>query len=66
MNYGINELFGIPPVSVTVTLTNSLDLVGQFSLQVSSAILSVSRVHLGHTNRNVSVSHESQREIALV
>ena len=31
-----------------------------------TAIPSVSLVHLGHTNRNVSVSHESQREIALV
>ena len=31
-----------------------------------AAILSVSRVHLGHTNRNVLLSHKLQREIALV
>ena len=31
-----------------------------------AAILSVFRVHLGHTNRSVSLSHESQREIALL
>ena len=31
-----------------------------------AAILSVSKVHLGHTNRNVSLSHEPQREIPLL
>ena len=35
-------------------------------LKSFAAIPSVSRVHLGHTNRSVSLSHESQREIALV
>ena len=50
-------------------------LSGQFRRNASLAIPhhtsfaatpSVSWVHLGHTNRNVSVSHESQREVALV
>ena len=34
--------------------------------QSFTAIPSVSLVLFGHTNRNVSLSHESQREIALV
>ena len=34
-------------------------------LKSFAAIPSISRVHLGHTNRSVSLSHESQREIAL-
>ena len=35
-------------------------------LKSFAAIPSVSLVQLGHTNRNVFLSHESQREIALV
>ena len=35
-------------------------------LKSFAAILSVSLVQLGHTNRNVFLSHESQREIVLV
>ena len=35
-------------------------------LKSFAAILSVSLVQLGHTNRSVFLSHESQREIALV
>ena len=35
-------------------------------LKSFAAIPSVSLVRLGHTNRNVFLSHESQREIALV
>ena len=35
-------------------------------LESFAAIPSVSPVQLGHTNRNVFLSHESQREIALV
>ena len=35
-------------------------------LKSFAAIPSVSLVQLGHTNRSVFLSHESQREIALV
>ena len=35
-------------------------------LKSFAAIPSMSLVQLGHTNRNVFLSHESQREIALV
>ena len=35
-------------------------------LKSFAAIPSVSLVHLGHTNRSVFLSHESQREIDLV
>ena len=35
-------------------------------LKSFAAIPSVSLVQLGHTNRNVFLSHESQREIAVV
>ena len=35
-------------------------------LKSFAAIPSVSLVQLGHTNRNVFLSHESQRQIALV
>ena len=35
-------------------------------LKSFAAIPSVSPMQLGHTNRNVFLSHESQREIALV
>ena len=58
-----------------ITVTCFKPLCGMFRCSASLAIphrkmfaviLSVSLVHLGHTNRNVSVLHESQREIALV
>ena len=35
-------------------------------LKSFAAILSVSLVQLGHTNRSIFLSHESQRQIALV
>ena len=62
-------------LALPVTGRYTRNLSGQFRRNSSLAIPhhtsfaatpSVSWVHLGHTNHNVSVSHESQREVALV
>ena len=59
----------------TVAIASDFHLSGMFRRSASlaiphlksfAAIPSVSLVQLGHTNRSVFLSHESQREIALV
>ena len=66
---------GVQLLLVPSTINATLQLSGMFRRSASlaiphlksfAAIPSVSLVQLGHTNRSVFLSHESQREIALV
>ena len=78
-SHNVSQKFKVSGSSLTNRLICELvrNLSGMFRRSASLAIpyrksfaaiiiLSISLVNLGHTNCNESVSHESQREIALV